>query len=95
MVMLHVITELFSTISKAANDSVGMEELLLRVRQEEQRRAQWRKENIRRRHNYLPFIVELLKGLAQEGQLVKVYEAAKEKAAKREQKKNEKAGTAK
>ena len=36
-------------------------------------------ENIRRRHNYLPIIMEMLKLLAQRGQLNAVYEKAKEK----------------
>ncbi len=31
---------------------------------EEERRAVWARDNVRRKHNYLPFIVELLKGLA-------------------------------
>ena len=31
-------------------------------------------ENIRRQHNYLPFIMELLKILAQEGKLVDLVE---------------------
>jgi ubiquitin carboxyl-terminal hydrolase L5 len=45
-------------------------------------------ENIRRRHNYLPFIMELLKILAQEGKLVDLVAKAKEKAAeKREREK--------
>jgi ubiquitin carboxyl-terminal hydrolase L5 len=58
--------------------------------EEEDRRAKWRKENIRRRHNYLPFIVELLRGLADQGELVSVYQRAKTKALEREKKKVEK-----
>eukprot|EP00088_Acartia_fossae_P036301 TRINITY_DN37495_c0_g1_i1.p1 TRINITY_DN37495_c0_g1~~TRINITY_DN37495_c0_g1_i1.p1 ORF type:complete len:312 (+),score=129.85 TRINITY_DN37495_c0_g1_i1:48-983(+) len=46
---------------------------------EESRRARWKMENIRRRHNYLPIIMELLKQLAQRGELGTVYEKAKEK----------------
>ena len=48
-----------------------------------------------RRHNYLPFIVELLKFLAAENQLTSVYEKAKEKSIALQKKKEErKAGLA-
>uniref|UniRef100_A0A1I7X4A7 ubiquitinyl hydrolase 1 n=1 Tax=Heterorhabditis bacteriophora TaxID=37862 RepID=A0A1I7X4A7_HETBA len=40
----------------------------------------YRVENVRRRHNYLPFIIELLKILAKEGKLVPLVEQAQEKA---------------
>ena len=50
----------------------------------------WKKENIRRRHNYLPFIVEMLKSLGEQGQLLEVYEKAKEKAKEQAQKKKDK-----
>ncbi|XP_014216218.1 ubiquitin carboxyl-terminal hydrolase isozyme L5 [Copidosoma floridanum] len=45
-------------------------------------------ENIRRKHNYLPLIVELLKVLAKEGKLVPLYQKAKERAIEKESKKN-------
>ena len=34
---------------------------------EENKRAKWKTENIRRRHNYLPLIMELLRSLASRG----------------------------
>uniref|UniRef100_A0A914RZK5 Peptidase C12 C-terminal domain-containing protein n=1 Tax=Parascaris equorum TaxID=6256 RepID=A0A914RZK5_PAREQ len=37
---------------------------------EEEKEKSFKAENIRRRHNYIPFIVELLKILAKEGKLV-------------------------
>lgn len=44
----------------------------------------YRKENNRRRHNYTPFVIELMKILAKEGKLVglvdNAYQAAKEKS---------------
>ncbi|GAB0099652.1 Ubiquitin carboxyl-terminal hydrolase [Sergentomyia squamirostris] len=48
------------------------------------KKARYRVENIRRKHNYLPLIVELLKMLAQKGQLMPLYEKAKQRAAERE-----------
>ncbi|XP_001607168.1 ubiquitin carboxyl-terminal hydrolase isozyme L5 [Nasonia vitripennis] len=44
-------------------------------------------ENIRRKHNYLPLIIELLKILAKEGKLVPLYQKAKERAIEKESKK--------
>ena len=37
---------------------------------EEQKRAQWKLENERRRHNYVPFIINFLKVLAERGDLM-------------------------
>ena len=64
----------------------------MNLAEEEEKRKTWRKENIRRRHNYLPFSVQLLKGLASQGELVPLYERAKEKAEAREEKKKAKTG---
>eukprot|EP00096_Caligus_rogercresseyi_P010417 TRINITY_DN3790_c0_g1_i1.p1 TRINITY_DN3790_c0_g1~~TRINITY_DN3790_c0_g1_i1.p1 ORF type:complete len:270 (-),score=96.53 TRINITY_DN3790_c0_g1_i1:100-909(-) len=47
---------------------------------ESERRAKWHVENIRRRHNYIPFIIELLKSLANNGQLLPLYQKAKERS---------------
>ena len=46
---------------------------------EEQRAEQGRIENIRRRHNYVPFIVNFLKILAQRGDLMPLVEEARKK----------------
>lgn len=53
-------------------------------------RKKWHKENVRRRHNYLPFIVELLKQLASNEQLIPVFEKAKAKSIELDKKKKEK-----
>ncbi|EDW78525.1 uncharacterized protein Dwil_GK16481 [Drosophila willistoni] len=51
---------------------------LLEFEMEKKRR--YHKENSRRRHNYLPFILELLKQLGETGQLMPIYEKAKERS---------------
>lgn len=43
-------------------------------------RAKWRKENERRRHDYVPFILCALKHLAKKGTLLPAYQAGKEEA---------------
>lgn len=60
------------------------------IADEEQKRLKYRIENIRRRHNYLPFIMELLKILAEQGKLVELVEKAKEKTGERKKKEKEK-----
>lgn len=47
------------------------------ISEEEEKMKRYRKENVRRRHNYIPFIVELLKILAKEGKLVPLVEQVK------------------
>jgi ubiquitin carboxyl-terminal hydrolase L5 len=46
---------------------------------EETKRAQWRLENQRRRHNYVPLCVSLLKELAKAGKLEGLVKGATEK----------------
>jgi ubiquitin carboxyl-terminal hydrolase L5 len=46
---------------------------------EETKRAQWKVENQRRRHNYVPLCVAMLKELARMGKLTELFEEAKEK----------------
>lgn len=60
-----------------------METAQLLLAQEEEKRAQWKKENERRRHNYVPFCVQLLKELAKMGKLPDLVQAAKEKQAEK------------
>jgi ubiquitin carboxyl-terminal hydrolase L5 len=61
-----------------------------RLEEEERKRAVWRLETVRRRHNYLPLIVELLRVLAEEGKLVDVTESARLRAEEKRQRKKEK-----
>ncbi|XP_065918001.1 ubiquitin carboxyl-terminal hydrolase isozyme L5-like [Dysidea avara] len=60
------------------------------ITEEDRKMEQYRIENIRRRHNFLPLVIELLKILAKKGQLVPLTEKAKEKAAKETTKKKKK-----
>lgn len=46
---------------------------------EADKHAQWMLENRRRKHNYVPFIVNLLKLLAERGELMPLIDAAKAK----------------
>ena len=68
-------------------DDAAVAELRLKMADEEAIRKRWSKENVRRRHNYLPFIIELLKYLAAEDALQGIYEKAKEKSLEQQQKK--------
>lgn len=58
--------------------------LRLLIEDELSKRKRYKIENIRRKHNYLPLIVELLKILAQQGQLTPFYEKAKQRALDRD-----------
>uniref|UniRef100_A0A1B6DYN8 Ubiquitin carboxyl-terminal hydrolase n=1 Tax=Clastoptera arizonana TaxID=38151 RepID=A0A1B6DYN8_9HEMI len=70
-------------------DSVQAEvsKLKVLIENEELKVKQYQVENIRRKHNYLPLIVEILKILAKDGQLVPLYEKAKAKTIEKESKK--------
>lgn len=57
--------------------------LQMLIQEEEEKWERYRKENVRRRHNYVPFIVELLKILAKEQKLVPLVEKAISQAEKR------------
>lgn len=61
--------------------------LKLLIEEEENKQRQYQTENIRRKHNYLPLIVEILKLLAKEGKLTPLYEKAKERTLKKQKQK--------
>ncbi|KAG5677277.1 hypothetical protein PVAND_007047 [Polypedilum vanderplanki] len=58
--------------------------LRMQIEDETMKRKRYRIENIRRKHNYLPLIVELLRILGEKGQLMPLYEKAKQRAIERE-----------
>jgi len=69
------------------NNEGLISEVRIKMAEEQEIRGRWAKENVRRRHNYLPFIIELLKFLAAEKALQGVYDKAKEKSMEQYQKK--------
>jgi len=86
MLYERLIDDLQKKLDAGGDDSLQDEitNLKLLVEQEENKRRQYKVENIRRKHNYLPLIVEILKLLAKEGKLVPLYEEAKERTLKKQ-----------
>lgn len=63
------------------------------IEEEENKVHRYQIENIRRKHNYIPLIMELLKLLAKEGKLMSLYEKAKERSVKKQKQIYEKTKT--
>ncbi|XP_012222594.1 ubiquitin carboxyl-terminal hydrolase isozyme L5 [Linepithema humile] len=68
-------------------DPAELDRLESLIEEEMTKSRRYQIENIRRKHNYLPLIMELLKILAKDGKLVPLYQKAKEKALEKESKK--------
>lgn len=70
-------------LSETSMDSDGtsfrMSELKSLIEDEERKRLSYKKENVRRKHNYLPLVMEILKTLANEGKLCEAVEKQVEK----------------
>ena len=71
----------------SATDPTEISRLQALIDEEIWKSKKYQMENIRRKHNYLPLIMELLKVLAKEGKLVPMYQKAKERALEKEAKK--------
>ena len=56
-------------------------ELKAKIGDEDRKRERWQVENTRRRHNWIPLCVELMKILAQQGKLESAVAEAKQKKA--------------
>uniref|UniRef100_A0A2P2I149 Ubiquitin carboxyl-terminal hydrolase n=1 Tax=Hirondellea gigas TaxID=1518452 RepID=A0A2P2I149_9CRUS len=71
-----------SSLEKSSTESSVSEISRLRgcLADEEAKRARWKVENIRRQHNYLPLIVNMLQMLAEQGKLIPLYQTAKQTA---------------
>lgn len=67
------------TAQKTAGAQVDLllQETRMKLSAEEEKQRGYKVENVRRRHNYLPFVVELLKILAKKGDLVGLTDKAK------------------
>jgi ubiquitin carboxyl-terminal hydrolase L5 len=77
---LDTLVEAGMDTDESANEICRLQML---IQEEEEKWERYRKENVRRRHNYVPFIVELLKILAKEQKLVPLVEKAISQAEKR------------
>lgn len=82
-------TKLWTNVERCYPQESGMEtdvqqselaRLRLLMEEEALKTKRYKAENVRRKHNYLPLIVEMLKTLAREGQLLPLYEKAKQRA---------------
>merc|ERR1719397_3506 len=63
--------------------------LLTKINEEKEKREAWAIENVRRKHNYIPFIYNLLQVLAEKGKLEELRKAGKKVAEEREKKKQD------
>ena len=66
--------------------SIGVKDA--KIEEERQRQANWKTENERRRHNYVPVIFELLKQLAKKKELKRLFDEAKERKEKKDAEKS-------
>lgn len=69
-----------------AEDDPSVQDLNLELMNEEEKRRSWERENQRRRHNYIPFCVELLKALAASGKLPQMTDEARQRVAAKKRK---------
>ena len=63
------------------------------IKEEDEKQRRYKMENIRRRHNYLPLIMEILKTLGSEGKLTDLVEKARDKSIQLQKIKQEKKGS--
>ncbi|KAL6077586.1 Ubiquitin carboxyl-terminal hydrolase [Balamuthia mandrillaris] len=72
-----------SSSEELSSQLAAIEEEIIRcteaIKENEEKKQGWKMENIRRKHNYIPFIMNLLKVLVQKGELPAMIEKAKQK----------------
>lgn len=84
-------TRLLTTLQSTEKELIEKEilEYKQRIMEEKMKQQRWKEENVKRRHNYVPFLVNLLKVLAEKKELLPLVEKAKQQQA------NKQANTAK
>eukprot|EP00299_Pterocystis_sp_00344_P013729 c6758_g1_i1.p1 GENE.c6758_g1_i1~~c6758_g1_i1.p1 ORF type:complete len:311 (+),score=49.74 c6758_g1_i1:43-975(+) len=84
---LSVLTSRLEQLQSIENPSetvqAELSEVIERLAVENDIRAKWKIENLRRKHNYVPFVFHLLKILAEKNQLQPLVDRATEEAAKK------------
>ncbi|EPT24912.1 ubiquitin carboxyl-terminal hydrolase, family 1 protein [Toxoplasma gondii ME49] len=74
-----------AALEKVVREAEDRKKLLKEQEEEElDKRARWKKENARRRHDFVPFLLTVIKHLARKGELVKSVTAAQETIARRQ-----------
>lgn len=91
MVLNERIEDLSAKLEEQPELLPQLEELREQLAEENRLRVDWRRENERRKHDYLPFVFNLLTALAKRDQLKGLIEAGKEDQEKRRQKRQEEA----
>ena len=76
----RTVDELLSALAHVTRKSAKAQEA---IDAEDARVAQWRHENVRRRHDYAPFVAAYLKKLAERGDLMQKIDEAKKKQRQR------------